>query len=401
MSDAIPQHPPTYWGLVEHRASDSPEPSVARRRARARAHVRRLPRRSRAGRRRSARPRRARRHGRELAAADGHRQPRAARRAHAPRRDPEPDRPDHARARGAVHHQRGADRVLPRASGVARLRVRRARRGDRGRDRVHGARQRHVAHRRSVGAATAARTGASAALALPHVGIHLRPQGRVARRHVGHREHVRVRHPDPAGARRRLSDLLPRHAHRWRRHARRGTARGLPPAAGRGVRRRADTALHGRAGRDAARHRAPHVPGVPRRATRARRRTALPAAARLRRRRRAQDRRDRRRDPSRARRHRRRRAAGASPSSPPRPAPASTTRRSRSRRPRADRRPASSCASWPPTAATARPARRASSVCAARTSSSATPTPRSTPTRSTSRATSGPATSASSPPPGT
>ena len=25
MADAIPQHPPTYWGLVEHRASDSPE----------------------------------------------------------------------------------------------------------------------------------------------------------------------------------------------------------------------------------------------------------------------------------------------------------------------------------------------------------------------------------------
>src|SRR6187200_804580 len=25
MTDAIPQHPPTYWGLVEHRAADSPD----------------------------------------------------------------------------------------------------------------------------------------------------------------------------------------------------------------------------------------------------------------------------------------------------------------------------------------------------------------------------------------
>ena len=25
MTDEIPQHPPTYWGLVEHRASDSPD----------------------------------------------------------------------------------------------------------------------------------------------------------------------------------------------------------------------------------------------------------------------------------------------------------------------------------------------------------------------------------------
>ena len=25
MTGTIPQHPPTYWGLVEHRASDSPD----------------------------------------------------------------------------------------------------------------------------------------------------------------------------------------------------------------------------------------------------------------------------------------------------------------------------------------------------------------------------------------
>ena len=87
----------------------------------------------------------------------------------------------------------------------------------------------------------------------------------------------------------------------------------------------------------------------------ARRRTALPTAARLRGRRRTQDRRDRRRDPRRARRPRRGQQLGPDRVPDGHAAPASRTRRSRSRRPKVVRRPAWNCGSWPPTAASARP----------------------------------------------
>ena len=93
-----------------------------------------------------------------------HRHARAARRADPARRGAEPDHPDHARARGPLHHQRGADRVLHRAaaSGAASTTSALGRR-DRGRDRVHRVlADRHAAHRRPVGAAAAARSRAGA-----------------------------------------------------------------------------------------------------------------------------------------------------------------------------------------------------------------------------------------------
>ena len=250
-----------------------------------------------------------------------------------------------------------------------------------------GARHRHAADGRSAALPDAARPGAGAALAVLHVGLDVRSQGRVAHRPVGAsractRSSTSVQ-PTPDDV---YPDGVPRLAHRRRLHARRGAHDGLSAPADRGVRRRAEPAVHGRAGRHAARQRAAVLPGVPRRAARARDRAAVPAAARPASAAARPSRRGSHEEIKRgARRAGRRRAAGGSPSSP------SPRRRQRRRHRRADRderghgrRRASRSGSSASTASSARPARKVSCDSGARSCSSATRTPRSTPTRSTS-----------------
>ena len=226
----------------------------------------------------------------ELAAADGHRHARAARRADPARRGAEPDRPDHARARGALHHQRGEDRVLHRAatSGAASPTAR-------WRDEIAG----------EIGCTVLASdtlpTGDPSALPPPPgpsgsgAGCTTRRDRPPTPRARGTptRRSSRACTRSSPGSSRPPDDVYPicfpvAHiggaAMLVRRAARRVPAcpwwrRSTPSAL-------AD--LHGRAGRHAPRHRAADVPGLPRRAARARRRAALPAPARVRRWRRAQ-----------------------------------------------------------------------------------------------------------------
>ena len=136
---------------------------------------------------------------------------------------------------------------------------------------------------------------------------------------------VRFRRRLHAHIRRRLSDGLPDHPHRWRRDTRRIDAHRPAPRADRHLRRRAQPARDGRARGDVPRERDPVLPGLHGRATQARSREAVPAAAFVCRRWRAQLARAPPRGPGGARRTAGCARAGDSPSSRSPPRRRSTT----------------------------------------------------------------------------